>query len=238
MLKQLADGLWVVKHPFKTMGLQLGTRSTLVRLDDGGLALISPGPLSVRVAPEISRVGPVRAIVAPNLLHHLYLERAVGVHPEAKVLVAPGLKDKLARMRRDVRVDEELGHGPARLLGTALEHTWVQGCPSVNEMAFLHRPSRTLILTDVLFNVPRPEHWYTRLAMTVNGGYGRLLSTRVFRTTIKDRAAFRRSIEALLAWDFDRVIVTHGDVVERGGYEALREAFAWLGVSASQAPRA
>ncbi len=228
MLTQLAEGLWVVSHPFRIMGLALGTRSTIVRLEDGGLVLISPGPLETEVAPEISALGPVRAIVAPNLLHHLYLEPASNSHPEAKVLVAPGLKDKLARMQREIRVDQEIGDGRIGLLGDTLEHHVVGGCPSVNEVAFFHRPSRTLVLTDLTFNLARPEHWYTRLFMRFNGGWGRLVSTRMFRTTIKDPDAFRRSIDVLLAWDFDRVIVTHGEVLEQGGHAAMKEAFAWL----------
>jgi hypothetical protein len=38
----------------------------------------------------------------------------------------------------------------------------------------------------------------------------------------------RASLERILAWDFDRVVVTHGDVVEHGGAEALRHAWAPL----------
>jgi hypothetical protein len=32
----------------------------------------------------------------------------------------------------------------------------------------------------------------------------------------------------VLAWDFDRVTVTHGEPLETGGKEALRRAYAWL----------
>lgn len=39
----------------------------------------------------------------------------------------------------------------------------------------------------------------------------------------------RAGVERILDLDFDRVIVTHGDVVETGGREALREAFSKVG---------
>jgi hypothetical protein len=41
---------------------------------------------------------------------------------------------------------------------------------------------------------------------------------------VKDRAAFDRSIERMLAWDFDRIVMAHGDIVETGGRRMLIEA--------------
>ncbi|MBC8188773.1 MAG: methanol oxidase, glmU, partial [Proteobacteria bacterium] len=38
----------------------------------------------------------------------------------------------------------------------------------------------------------------------------------------------RRGIEHILEWDFDRVTVTHGQVLEADGNSKLREAYAWL----------
>jgi hypothetical protein len=32
----------------------------------------------------------------------------------------------------------------------------------------------------------------------------------------------------VLAWDFDRVTVTHGEILESGGPAALARAYAWL----------
>lgn len=45
---------------------------------------------------------------------------------------------------------------------------------------------------------------------------------------MKDRRALLKSIDRTLEWDFDRVIMSHGDVLESGGKEAMREAFAPL----------
>jgi hypothetical protein len=64
--------------------------------------------------------------------------------------------------------------------------------------------------------------------MRLNGGYGRFGTTRMLRSSFRDRKALRASIDRILAWDFDRVVVTHGEVLERGGRKALREAYAWL----------
>ena len=42
------------------------------------------------------------------------------------------------------------------------------------------------------------------------------------------REPARQDFAQLLSWDFDRVVLGHGDVVEEGGREALAEAYSWL----------
>jgi hypothetical protein len=51
---------------------------------------------------------------------------------------------------------------------------------------------------------------------------------RIIRSGITNRAAARRSVARILQWDFDRVTVTHGEVLESGGRDRFREAFAYL----------
>jgi hypothetical protein len=70
--------------------------------------------------------------------------------------------------------------------------------------------------------------------MRVNQGWDRFGPTRILRSTIKDRAAVRRGIDAVLQHDFDRVVVGHGQVVDRGGRDGLRLGFAWLVVPSGE----
>ena len=50
------------------------------------------------------------------------------------------------------------------------------------------------------------------------------------RLAIRDARGAGASLEAIRAWDFDRVIASHGDVLERGAKAAFESAFArWLG---------
>jgi len=37
----------------------------------------------------------------------------------------------------------------------------------------------------------------------------------------KERQAFNQSVQQIKAWDFDRIVVTHGDVIEAGASEHL-----------------
>ena len=41
----------------------------------------------------------------------------------------------------------------------------------------------------------------------------------VERGIFRDRRAARQSVERILQWDFDRVTVTHGEILDTGGRE-------------------
>ena len=89
----------------------------------------------------------------------------------------------------------------------------------------LHRPSRTLIVADLIFNwMPTHSRWENfmrRRIMKLERFPG---MSRLFRLCIKDREAFLDSMSILMSWDFDRVIVGHGEIIETGGKERLRAA--------------
>jgi hypothetical protein len=58
--------------------------------------------------------------------------------------------------------------------------------------------------------------------------YGRFGPSKLDPLLIRDRRAARESLERILGWDFDRVVVAHGDVLASGGREALRQGYSWL----------
>jgi len=100
--------------------------------------------------------------------------------------------------------------------------------PKLDEFAFLHRPSRTLLVTDLVFNIRESSSWLTRTYLKLCRTYGKLAPTLLLKSMVKDRPALRASLDTVLGWDFERVVVCHGEVLERGGREALRDGFAWL----------
>ena len=225
-IRELHRDLVAIDHPLRMAGgVELGTRSCLVRLSGGGVLIHTPGPLTDEVRRVIEARAPVRAIVAPNLLHHFYLAASIAAYPEARVFAAPGLRAKLG----SVRVDEELGDSVPALWAGDLEQVLTRGAPRLSEVVFFHRVSRTLLCLDLCFNVRKSASFATRALMRVNGAYGRFGPSRIFRYgVLKDAHAMRRSIDRILEWDFDRVSVAHGEILERGGHEALRAGFAWL----------
>lgn len=57
----------------------------IIRLIDGGLFVWSPIQLSEELRTQVAAVGEVRYLVAPNSLHHLFLEEWKRAFPGAKL---------------------------------------------------------------------------------------------------------------------------------------------------------
>lgn len=223
-MRQLAEDLWVVDRPLRFNGLALGTRMSIVRLRDGSLFLHSPVALDDDLRAALLRLGTPRHAIAPNRFHHLFIGDYRRAFPQVRLYAAPGLPEK----RRDLAFDAVLSDEPEPQWAEALDQACFKGLPVVSEVVFHHRPSRTLLMCDLAFNLGPEAPLMTRIALRMVGGYGRLGPTRVEKLLIRDRAAARASLGRILAWDFDRVIVTHGTVLESGGREALRSGYRWL----------
>ena len=223
-MKQLDADLFVVERAQRFYGLEVGTRMNVVRLANGDLWLHSPVSLDPELRRELDALGRVRFAVAPNRVHHLYAGEVERLYPGARLWGAPGLE----RKRPDLAFAGILGDdAPAEWRGQ-IDQVFFRGRPFENEVVFCHRASRTLLLCDLAFNFGPRAHPVTRLLMRLIRSYGRFGPTRLDPLLIRDRRAARESLERILAWDFDRVVVAHGDVLERGGREALREGYAWL----------
>jgi hypothetical protein len=223
MLRELAPDLFVAERPLRLLGLEIGTRMTAIRLPGGQLFLHSPVVLDEELRKGLDRLGRVRFAVGPNRFHHLFLAGVASAYPEVELWAAPGLE----RKRRDLRFEGVLGDEPPPGWAGRLGQCVVRGFPLVNEVVFLHPPSRTLLLTDLAFHFGPGSPRLPRLAVRLAGGkaFG---PTFLERLLARDRAAARASLERVLAWDFERVIVAHGQVLERGGREAMRAGYAWL----------
>lgn len=221
--RSLAENLFVIDHPLRMPGgVQIGTRTTLIRTGDGKLWVHSPGPLTPGIADWLRANGPIGAFVAPNLLHHMFLRENVEAFPDVPVFGPPGLDAKTDVSARVVDVD-------ATPWKADIDTLLVGGCPKMNELVFFHAASRTLVLTDLAFNVRSADSFVTRLFMRVNGALGTFGPSRLAkRVFLGDLAEVRIGIDRILAWDFDRVVVSHGEVLESGGREALRTGYAWL----------
>jgi hypothetical protein len=223
-LHLLAQDLWVAERPQRFFGLEVGTRMTVIRLADGSLLLHSPIPLDPDLRRELDAIGPVRFAVAPNRVHHLYAGKVAEAYPGTRLWVGPGLEKK----RPDLVFEAVLGdEAPAEWKGQ-VDQVFFRGRPYENEVVFFQRASRTLILCDLAFNFgPRsaaPTRWLMRLIRS----YGRFGPSKLDPLLIRDRRAARQSLERILGWDFDRVVIAHGDVLESGGHEALRQGYSWL----------
>jgi hypothetical protein len=236
VLQKLAPDVWIANRPLRFLGLSIGTRMTVVRLADGQLVVISPISLTPELIAELDRLGPIAYHIAPNRYHHLFSQSFQQQYPQAAFWGAIGLQEKRPNLAIEQIITAEAGEIGSDLLYRQFSGINVPGSAlsnlarpdPVNEVVFFHQPSRTLIITDIAFHFDRTSAWETQLVGKLIGGYEKLQPTLLEKRWLGDRNLVERSIRAVLAWDFDRVVMAHGSVIETGGKVMLKAGYEWL----------
>ncbi len=206
------------------LGMKLTANMTVLRLGDGRLLVHSPIALTAERRVAVEKLGPVAHLYSPNLFHHLRLGDWAAAYPKATLHASPGL----ARKRPDLRIDRIRSSAPEPAFSGLVDELPVYGF-RLEETALFHRPSRTLIVADVVHNIGKPTHGWTRLYSTAMGFYNRVAVSRAIRwTAFPDRVAARRSIDELLACPFERIVVGHGEPLVNEPHRALAAAYQWL----------
>jgi hypothetical protein len=222
----VADRIWTQERPVWFSGVRLRSRTTVVRLDDGGLLLHSPAPPTAALTERLRALGPVRWLVVPNCFHHLGAPAAAAQFPEAKV-VAPA--SALGR-NRTLRLHVDIGDGQLGALVPELEALPLLGVPFLDETVLYHRPTQTLLGADIVLCAGAADHWTWRCAARITGCYQRVRVPPDVRKTLADRTATARSIHAMLERPAQRLVVGHADVIGEGWRDHLTQAWRLEGV--------
>ncbi len=203
---------------FRSKGRTIQKRMTVVRLSDQSLLLHSPVGLTKQLQGRLEVLGEVRHVISPNTFYFSFLNDYLAVYPEARFYAPPG------RVLSNCAV---LKDGP--------EPVWEQDLDQViflsrilKEAVFFHRLSQTLILTDLCRNIQEEAPFLTKTLARFTGSYQRFTDYPFVRWTLSDRPAARAALQKILNWDFERIILAQGRIVEGKGKENLRQAFAWL----------
>lgn len=214
--------------PVRFLGMHLTATMAVLRLPDSNLLLYSPVAMTPKRRGAVEALGPIAHLYAPNLYHHLWIGDWARAFPTAR-LHAPAL---LARKRPDLRVDRVHGSAPEPAFAGVIDEVRIDGF-RLAESVLVHRPSRTLLVADLVHNVGRPQHPWTKLYARTMGFYDRVALSRMLRwTAFSDRAAARRSLDELLAFSFDGLVVGHGKPLTGGARQAVAAAYRWLLASA------
>lgn len=216
-MERIADDIWAQQVPHRYFGMAIGTRMTIVKLG-GGLFVHSPVPLAP-IRAEVDALGVVRHIVCPNLFHHVFAGEWARAYPDAKLYGPEALHHK----RRDLAFAGTLEQDWGELVPVPIEGTLLK------ETVFVHPKSRTLVTSDLTENFPTMDDFVTRQYLRLNGTLGKIGWPRVLRVAYRDKAKAKASIARVLEHDFDRLILAHGEIVETGAKDAIRETFTFLG---------
>jgi hypothetical protein len=225
LVEYVPDLVWIKEHQLSIMGSAIRTRMTVLRLD-GGLCVHSPVLIDDSTREEIEKLGEVIALVAPSNCHHLYFASAQHAFPRARTF---GTVD-VQRKRKDLRFDEIIGDKPPPCWAGQMDQVFI-GNRVMREIDFLHRASRTLVAVDLVENFSNQTsgtNGALRAIMTVLGMWGRPRPAPELRWFTRDREAARNAIERILAWDFERAVIAHGDLLNRSPHDAIREAWRWV----------
>jgi hypothetical protein len=201
------------------------TRMCLARLRDGGLWVHSPIALSDPLRDKLASLGPVRHLVAPNDLHHTYLPAWSIAFPNARVQATAGVQEKCPFVSVD---DPLLDRPPADWLDT-FDLVVFNNNRITTEAVFYHRPSGTVIFTDILQQMP--VDWFTgwrALVARLDRMTGPAPAVpRKYRLGFRDRAALRDALTRIRSWQPRQLVMAHGPVVTQNTGAVLARAFAW-----------
>lgn len=196
-------------------------RSTLLPTKTGAV-LISPIKFNDSQIKTLKQFN-VTDIVAPSDIHHLFVLDAHKIFPNAKLWKVEGLE----RKRSDVSWTGTLGVD--RWPHNEIKVFKIEGAEKLNEHVFLHEPSKTLVVTDLMFNIRNPKGLGAKIILTLGGAYDRMAVSRLWKIAVKNKAKFIASLQRLFEHDFDRIAVAHGEIIERNGKQLLKEALSERG---------
>lgn len=228
MLRAIDRDLWVAEQPLRYFGLGIGTRMTVIRLAGSQLVVMSPIQATDGLVNELNELGTVAHIIAPNLYHYQFLAGFKAAYPAATVWATAGLGAK----RPELAIDRTITFSPANPW-PGLEYLFFDGFKTLapggpdplEEWVFFHITSRTLILTDTAFCFDESFPWLTQLVTKVGGGYKNLSPSLLERIATSEKEKVKAAAEQVLRWDFDRVIVAHGSIVEHDGKAQFQRGY-------------
>lgn len=225
-MRELSENLWTIEAPHSMAGVEIGARMTIVRLQSGDLWVYAPFEAPSEEIAALEQLGHVAYLVVPSPFHATQAAAFSMRFPEAELWTIPEAHSQLK--------------GQANRTLYEMPDAWkndfdgerFDSALGLCEWVFCHRASRTLLVTDLCMNLPAPRTptgTIAKLLFDIGGKFG---PSRLERTMIKVNILHRDSakfqLQTILKWDFDRVIVTHGEVVETGGKAKLQSAFKWL----------
>ena len=206
--REIGDGVAVLQYPLRAFAIDFRRYVTLLRLTDGRLVIHSTAPFTQEDVAAIRRFGKPCWLVEATLMHDTFARQARAAFPELPYLVPSDL-EKISGVPI-----QALDPPPADWTGE-IDVLKIEGLRKINEHAFFHRTSRTLVLADLLFHFPSDARGWPRFFAQRVMRLPRLRGiSAFFRFMIRDQEAFASSMKTLLEWDFGQIVVGHGEPIQ------------------------
>ena len=214
-IKKIDEGVWCLDSYFLSLGCRGSLRMTILKTQSG-LLLYSPVALTAENVASIRALGTVKDIIAPNLMHHMYLRPCIEAFPDANCWVPEGLLEKIGSVTGaqiitpDVAIGNDSGIKKFTLTGHRIQETII-----------FHEPSRTLLTADLLYNYQSEQYPAEKLFFWMIGNYGRPNVAFYHRFSVKNKSSVRSMIDTVVNWPINRIIMSHGRIIESADAGAI-----------------
>jgi len=214
-LKEVGKNCWVIEETGVT---PLGRRMTVISCK-GELFIHSVIQLSDSHLESLSQLGHVSWILVPNMYHTMDISWAAETFPQAEILCTTPLVEKLHKKGL-----QGLTILPSSLPEELIEHVSFKIMESVKhtEVECYHAESKSLILTDILFNLSMKDRGVLERVFHKLNQSDRFGPSRIFKSFFMlNRDVLLEEIDELLSLDFETIIVSHGDIITEHAKEKL-----------------
>src|SRR6266513_6267997 len=207
MWRQLADDVALISFPWRVLGIDFKRNGKLLRLPDGRVVVHSTAPLTEQDIAAIRRFGEPGWLVEATLMHNTFAKEGRKALPNIPYLAPDGFAKASG-----VQTDSLLP--PPRDWDSEIDVLRIDGV-RMNEHALFHRWSRTLVVADLFFSFPEEtsgwKRFFVRYVMRLPRLFGISAFFRLF--AVRDKEAFKQSVNALLDLDFERLVVAHSEPI-------------------------
>jgi hypothetical protein len=224
-----APNVWTIDGPnVRDFGVLFTTRMTIVKLANGSVWVDSPVSVSFETLKHITELGPLRYLVVATPRHVWRLTTWHTLFPKAQ-LWAPRTTP-LTLKKEHLPFTGTLKDMPQSDWVDDFDQLAFQGNPFIEEVLFFHKASRTVILGDLIQNQQRGQGKFLRSASFKCAG---IVSEQGgvpidIRLSFTHRQLARQSLNKLLSWDFDKLIIGHGVCIEKDAKPFVEQAFHFL----------
>ncbi|MFT5832035.1 MAG: hypothetical protein ACI9SY_000416 [Candidatus Paceibacteria bacterium] len=230
--KQVAENIWIVDGPtISFYGVPFTTRMTIIRLQNGDLFIHSPINLTEELKEKVARLGTVRHLVSPNWIHYQYIPQWADAFTDTVAWASPGVEKRVKKFKSSAVFDRNLGNGAEKEWQGEIEQMIVRGQDLHKEVVFFHHSSKTLVLTDLIenFESSKVPSWFRPLAWLAGildpNGKAPIDMRLLFH---KGKKELRTDVQKMIAWQPERVVLSHGRWYECDGVKELKRAFKWV----------
>lgn len=226
LTEYIKEHIWILEYPVRFAGMDLFGRMTIIKLNNGNLLIHDPCQIDGVVKNEIDKLGKVKYIIAPGYYHHLFVTDFQQWYPDAETFICPGLEKK----RSDIKFDGILDNKPDERWSNELDQVYVHGSKYIWEVVFFHKPSKTLILVDLLENIGDNYQHHAGLLLrfwwkVVLRMWNNPKAAPEYQMGWGNKEMVKQGLETILTWDAERVILQHGECIEDDVNDTLIRAW-------------